>query len=230
VDGYALTADGNIIHTRAKLRYRIEDPIRYTFYFVDASAVVTNALNNALIQSAAGFTVDDVLTRDVAGFREAVRRRVTELLEKENLGVAVDQCDVQSRPPRQLQQAFDNVVKAEVVRSKVLNDAYSYTNQILTKAGADAESRINLAQSDRVRLVNEVASQAARFNDVLPKYEANPTLFVQQRLNETMGRVLTNVQDKIFLPERADGKSRELRLLLNREPVKPKAETPGQQP
>src|SRR5438105_363165 len=29
VDGYALTADGNIVHTRATLTYRISDPVRY---------------------------------------------------------------------------------------------------------------------------------------------------------------------------------------------------------
>ena len=39
-----------------------------------------------------------------------------------------------------------------------------------------------------------------------------------------MGRVLTNAQDKIFLAESADGKPKELRLLLNREPPKPKTE------
>jgi hypothetical protein len=39
---------------------------------------------------------------------------------------------------------------------------------------------------------------------------------------------MTNVEDKIFLPERADGKARELRLLLSREPKKPAA--PDDQP
>jgi hypothetical protein len=34
--------------------------------------------------------------------------------------------------------------------------------------------------------------------------------------------VLTNVQDKIFLPQRGDGKPRELRLQLNREPLQSK--------
>jgi hypothetical protein len=37
-----------------------------------------------------------------------------------------------------------------------------------------------------------------------------------------MPQMLTNVQDKIFLPQRADGKPRELRLQLNREPPQPK--------
>ena len=39
-----------------------------------------------------------------------------------------------------------------------------------------------------------------------------------------LGRVLGNVSEKIFLAERADGKTRELRLLLNREPPRRKAE------
>ncbi len=224
VDGYALTADGNIVHTRAMLAYRIEDPVRYVFSFVNASNAVQNALNEALIYTASKFAVDDILTRDIAGFREAVRRRVSELVEKRVLGVVVEQCDVQSRPPVKLKEDFANVLKAEITRNKVLNDARSYENQVLSKAAADANSRLNLAQSDSSRLVAEVSSRAEQFQQLLPKYQENPALFVQQRLTETLGRALTNVQDKIFLPESTDGKTRELRLLLNREPPKPKTE------
>jgi hypothetical protein len=61
-----------------------------------------------------------------------------------------------------------------------------------------------------------------RFTDLLPKYESNPGLFAQVTLVQAMGPILTNVQDKIFLPARADGKPRELRLMLNREPPEPK--------
>src|SRR5439155_150545 len=34
-DGYGLTADGNIVHTRATLSYRISDPVTYVFNFVN---------------------------------------------------------------------------------------------------------------------------------------------------------------------------------------------------
>jgi membrane protease subunit HflK len=224
VDGHALTGDGNIIHTRATLTYRISDPIRYVLGLANASNAVQNALDNALLSAAAHFKVDDILTRDVIGFSEAVRRRVTELAEQQNLGVNIEQCPVQSIPPRQLKDAFYNVNKADQARGKVLNDARSYQNQVLSRASADAASRINLAESDRVRLVNEISSRAEQFQDLLPKYRANPELFEQQRRIETFGRVLTNVQDKIFLPASTDGKTKELRLLLNREPFKPKTE------
>ncbi len=223
-DGYVMTADANIIHSRATLTYRITDPIRYVFSFVNASNTVQSLLDNALVHAAASYKVDDVLTRDVAGFQEEVRRRAMQLVHKQELGITVEQCAIQSMPPRQLKDAFASVLKAEVMRGKTLDEARSYENQVTNKAGADAESLINLAQSDRARLVSDVAAQAQRFEEILPQYRRHPELFEQQRLTETLGKVLTNVQDKIFLTEGANGKAKELRLLLNREPPKPKTE------
>jgi hypothetical protein len=76
--------------------------------------------------------------------------------------------------------------------------------------------------------VQSLAAEAERFKGLLPNYQSNPQLFVQQNLVQTMARVLTNVTDKIYLPTTTDGKPIELRLLLNREPPKPKTETPAQ--
>jgi membrane protease subunit HflK len=226
VDGYAITADSNIIHSRATLTYRIKDPIRYVFSFVNASNAVQNTLDNALLYAASRFRVDDILTRDIAGFQESVRRRATQLADQQDLGIVIEQCVVQSVPPRQLRDAFANVLKAEVMRSKVLNEARSAENQLTNKASADAESLLNLAQSERTRLVRDTSAEAKRFQEILPQFRDHPALFAQQRLTETLGRVLTNVQDKIFLADSADGKPKELRLLLNREVQNPITEQP----
>ena len=227
-DGYLVTADDNIIHARATLYYRVEDPVRFVFGFVNGSNVVQNALNSALIYSAAQFAVDDILLRDVAGFRDAVRARAAQLLDGQEIGVVVEQCDVETVPPRQLAPAFREVLQAGVARGTQLNDARSYENQVLSKATADARSRINLAESERIRIVRGLNSAATNFSAILPEYERNPALFVQQRLSETMGRAMTNVQDKYFLPQRADGKPRELRLMLSREIPKAGTEPEGQ--
>src|SRR6516162_2280812 len=64
VDGYVLTSDRNIIHTRATLTYHISDPVTYVFNFVNASNAIQNALNNALIHVASTFKVDDILVSD----------------------------------------------------------------------------------------------------------------------------------------------------------------------
>jgi membrane protease subunit HflK len=223
MDGYTLTADANIIHVRSTLSYHVVDPKRYIFGFVAATNVVENALNNAIVYASANFKVDDILTKDKTGFQKAIEKRATELLDKQNAGVAVDQCDVQTTWPRQpaVKAAFTAVFSAQVLRDKALQEASSYTNQVLTSASATSNAIVNLAESRRAQYVSDLSSRATNFLNILPLYQTNADLFVQQRFNDTMGRVLTNIQEKIYVPERADGKTRDLWLQLNREPSKP---------
>jgi membrane protease subunit HflK len=225
IDGYLITSDNNIVHSRATLTYRINDPIQFVFGFVNSPNAVQAALDNALVYEAAHYKVDDVLTRDVIGFNEAVQRRATELIQQRNLGIVVEQCVVKSIAPRQVKDAFASVIKAEINRNTTLTAALNRQNEITNKANADAQSLINLAQSERALLVNDVSAQARRFEELLPQYKDHPSLFVQQRLTDALGRALTNVQDKIFISEGTAGNPKETRFLFNREPAKaPKPE------
>ena len=227
VDGYAFTADRNIIHTRATLNYHIDDPIKYIFDFASASNSIQNALDNALLFTTAKFNVDDILTRDVAGFQDAVLQRVSDLVEREHLGIVIDNCQVHSIPPRQLKDVFAQVTIARQNQSKQINDANTYQDKTLLEAAAQASAITNEAATASANYVKYVKADARAFTELLPKYEGNPNLFVQQRLVEAMSQALTNVQDKIFLSTRADGKPRELRLMLNREPPKPQTAAPN---
>lgn len=223
IDGYAITGDGNIIHARATLLYHIEDPIRYEFEFTNAPLAVQNALDNALVYAAARFKVDDVLTREITRFQDTVRARVNELVQQQNLGIVIEQCQVRSIPPRNLKGAFDSVLTAVATRDKLHLEALTYENKALADAGATASGLTNIALSESNNLVRGVDAEAKRFTELLPQYKANPALFANVLLSQTIGQVLTNVQDKIYLPERADGKPRELRLQLSREPAAPPA-------
>jgi membrane protease subunit HflK len=226
IDSYALTADRNIIHVSATLRYHIDDPIQYVFHFESASNAVQNALDNALLYTAAQFNVDDILINGVERFKDAVQSRATDLVGQENLGIVIDQCEVQSIAPRQLTDIFAQVTIARTRRDQALLDAHSYENQVTNAASAQAVTLINEAQSARARYVSSITAEAKRFNGLLLKYEGNPGLFEQQTFLRMIGPTLTNVQDKWFLPQRADGKSREIRLQLNREPPEPKPAGP----
>lgn len=233
IDGYAITADRNIIHTRATVYYQIKDPIRAVFDFSartnsplgldGVSNIVQNAVNNALLYTAAHFDVDAVLYSDVAGFQEAVKKRVIDLADKENLGVTIQQCNVESIPPRQLQGIFDKVTEARQNRNKVLDDAHTYENQVTNSADAQASAIINEAQSASVLYVQSVQADAKAFSDLLPNYLINPGLFEQQQLVQVMGQALTNANFKAYVPTTAGGEPMELRLLLNREPPGPKS-------
>ncbi|HLP78278.1 MAG TPA: protease modulator HflK [Candidatus Paceibacterota bacterium] len=226
-DGYAITSDGNIIHSRATLSYHIEDPSQYIFGFVSATNQIQNILNNALIQTVAQFKVDEILTTDVTRFNDTLTQRVRELLDQQNLGVAVDRCLAESIAPRQLKLIFDRVVTAGQTRRTALNQAQQYANQVLSQAAAESLSLTNTAEIERVSYVREVTSMANNFDKILksPEYNQNPQLYVQKTLHESLSRSMTTAE-KWVLPTAANGKNPEVRLMLNREPPKSKSATP----
>lgn len=200
-DGYLLTGDANVIHVRGNLAYHIREPgLQYVFGFSDASNLVQNAFNSAMVYAASHYKVDDVLTRDFAGFRELIQRRMGELIEQQQLGIVVDQIDLQAIPPRQLKEQFTAVAEAEARRGNELNKAREYESQTINTARANANARRAMAQADRTRLVQSVAAEADRFTHLLPQYRSNPDLFVRQYRSETVHRVWTNAQEKWILP------------------------------
>jgi membrane protease subunit HflK len=223
-DGYLLTGDGNIIHARATLRYRIAEPgLRYMLGFSNAAEVVQHAFNNALLYAAARYRVDDALTRDQAGFRETARNRLQELAKQLDLGITEIQVDnMQVIPPRQLKDAFARVSEAEVLRSKQLNEARTYENQTISRARADAEARKNAGETDRTRLVQLIAADVERFTNNLPAYRTNRELFTEQRRAEVLGTIFTNAQEKIVALNGGQATNRTLWLQIYRELPKPR--------
>lgn len=222
-DGYTITADGNIIHVRTELRYTIVDPLSYLMNFVQASNVVQNILDNALFFASSQFTVDQALTSDRTAFQERVLARVRNLAEERRLGINIQQGDVRVIAPRQTRAAFDAALAAEIERRKALDDANAYAGRIVSTASGEAQSVVNAGKTEFARIVEGVSAEARYFKDQLPHYQNNPQLFAQRVQVETLGRVMTNVQRKILVQQRADGKPTELRLNLNDEPVRPVA-------
>ncbi|HTQ49970.1 MAG TPA: protease modulator HflK [Candidatus Acidoferrales bacterium] len=228
VDGYVITADRNILHVRATLYYQVDNPVRYALKFASASNTVQNALNNALLYTAAHFKVDDVLYYDFAAFQDAVEQRVSTLADQERLGITVKQCTVDKAPPRQLADVFAQVTEARQNQTRVLDDAHTYENGVTNNAGAQAAAIVSEAQSARNRYVQSLQAEAKAFSALLPNYQINPNLFKQQKLLQVMGEALTNADFKAYLPTSANGEPLELRLLLNREPPGPKTGAAGQ--
>jgi modulator of FtsH protease HflK len=231
VDGYTLAGDGDILHAKATLTYRINDPISYVFNFANATNLLQHILDNALFYASARFSADDALFRNKLAFQESVQARVQRMVERLRLGVRIESGEVRvdTEPPIDVAEAFNNVVKAQNQGDIKIQEAETYARGATNKAVGDATVILRGGLTSSNNLVAAVASEADRFHKLLPLYEANPALFKQRFLVEKMGPILTNALYKIFLPDRADGKPWELRLQLSKEPEIPKKETPKSQ-
>ncbi len=221
-DGYAVSADGNIIHARATVRYRITDPLSYEFEFLNVTRILTNVVNNALIYAASRMTADAILYTDKAAYRDLVLGRVAQKVSDLRLGIALEPSDVETKAPADVRPAFEQVVAASQDRSRAVRTAEGDRDEMLRKAIGEAQEITNRGLSASNRLVSRIESEVSRFNDLLPHYRRDRDLLEQRLLLTTVGRVLTNANDKFFHPPRVD----ELRLQLSREPItRPPAET-----
>ncbi|HEX3719520.1 MAG TPA: protease modulator HflK [Verrucomicrobiae bacterium] len=214
---YALTADTNIIHVVGTVRYRITDPIAFHFDYANAAVFITNDLNNALLFASSQMAVDDILTKNRAAFREQVKDRVTQLIDSQNLGVTIDQVDVDASPPLYLAPKFNELDQAMVKRDNIMNQAQSYANTTLATAEGQAATRVYAADAIRKRSVDMVAAQADTFQKLRDQYERNPRFFERIRQMSLMETLYTNVDNKITMPPN----SRELRLQVSPEPQPP---------
>ena len=144
------------------------------------------------------------------------------------LGVSIESLTLKTSPPRQVKQAFDQVIAAEQELSKSINGARGYANEVSSKANGESNAVVNAGLAERSRLLQTVTADAQSFTNQLASFEKDRNLFTQRRLTESLERVMTNASEKWFMPERKDGQPRELRLQMNPEPRKPTIKAPGQ--
>jgi membrane protease subunit HflK len=225
VDGYVLSGDGNIVHARATLSYRITDPVRYAFHFGQVTNLLQGVLDNALIYAAARFSADDALYLNKLAFQESVLARVDTMLDRLQLGVTVDPREVRTRPPLFIEDAFDNVLRAQQEGDLKIQEAQSYARGATNRAAGEASALVRDGLTRSNYLVQTLSAEAKSFEGLLPAYERDPELFQQRLLAEVTARVLTNAQMKTYVPQSPDGRPWELRLMVNKEP-----EVPQQQP
>jgi membrane protease subunit HflK len=232
VQGYTVTGDGNIIHARATLKYRLEPNAAadYAFKYSDVTGVITNILNNALFYASARFTADGAIFTDRIRFQDLVAQRVNQLLLERQMGLILpaDSLQVETSAPINVLPAFDDVTKAFQEAGQRKSEAEGYARSAINTALGQAQVVRADAITRSNQLVRTVAADADSFTSQLPFYLKNPQLYMERLRIETIQRVLTNAQETYFIPNRVDGKTRELRLQLSRQPQKPIAREPGQ--
>lgn len=224
IDGYTLTSDGNIIHVRATLKYRITDPVKYTFDYANTTNLLQNVLDSALFHTSAQFTAEAALYGDKTAFREKVRDRVQAAIEQHKLGVTLEPLDVVTIAPINVRPSFEAVQQSDLDRNQKINAAQGDAGKLLREALGEAQSLLSAGRSESNQVVQAVSAEAATFLELLPHYRDDAHLFRQRVLTEKLQIVYTNAQDKFFITDKGDGSKRQVRLQINREPVKPKSQ------
>ena len=229
VDGYLLTGDANIIHTRLALRYTIIDPVSYLFSYHDTRRLIQALLDHSVICIAAGLTIDDALRRDIEGFRQAVLKHLSEQPAVSTIGIQIQGLDVIAlSPPRQVKRAFDAVIEAEQERSRSINQAQAYALRSKEEARGESARIVSAARTFQSQIVHNAKADATYFENVYEQYTQSPDVISRILYDDRIARIITQCKEKYIFTTGADAthKKRQLRVQLNTAPSVPQTNNP----
>lgn len=202
-----LTNDENIVDVTMAVQYTIKNledlifnvgNVRYAGVLDD---VVRGATESALREVVGGTKMDDLLTEG----RNVVDANTEELLQtvldRYQTGIQIESVEIQdAKPPREVRDAFDDVVKADQDKVTLVNQAEAYANDLLPRARGRAARISQEAEAYRVTVVAEAEGQAERFTQVLDQYSLAPEITRKRLYLETMENVLSKT-NKVLIDQ-----------------------------
>jgi regulator of protease activity HflC (stomatin/prohibitin superfamily) len=220
-DGYTLTADANLMHSRWVVRYTVSNPSQWYFGFANRKDFLRDELEHAVIRTSAHVPIDKALRTDMEAFRAVVAQTLQRHCRHLNAGIHIQRVDMEAvTPPLQVADAFNAVIAAEQDRSRDISSARAYAARQRNEAKGQADRIRSEGRAWRRRIVSEVSASADYFDAVYNKFQQRPAITVYTLWQDVLRRTLQQVQDKYLISKRENG-NRELRLLLSPDPQKP---------
>ena len=197
-----VTGDLNSALVEWVVQYRISNPEQYLFD-VRQPAQTLRDLSEAVMREVIGDrTVDEIITIGRQEIEEAVLLRLTELANRYQLGISINQVQLKNvNPPEPVQPSFNEVNRAQQDRENSINLANGEYNKAVPRVRGEADQKIRAAEGYRFQRINEAEGDVTAFNQVLTQYLKSPDVTRIRLYLETMATVLPQAKQQIIVDD-----------------------------
>jgi membrane protease subunit HflK len=216
--------------------------------------LLEHLFEDAVVTAMVNYTIDEAISSQDR-IPKHVKKLLQEKLDQIESGMAVVSVQLTDITwPRQVDNAFLASIKASQESQKTISEAKGYAENTLNETAGpiaaqliktlgdettreeekellwsqlagQAQEKIAGARAYRTKIVETAKANAEYLQKLLPEYRKRPELVVQKIYQDAIEYVLNNVDEKIIILPTKGTKSREIRVLLNRDPtLKPKSE------
>ena len=188
-----LTQDENIVEVKMSVQYVIDDPTSFVLKVLEPEISLQHAAQSALRHVVGGTGMDMVLTGGRARIAVEVDERLQRYLNLYETGITVSKVTVDdSKPPGQVQAAFDDVIKAREDEERVKNEAQAYANGIVPEARGGAQRVLEEALAYKQQVIANAEGEAQRFTKLLEEYAKAPEVTRKRLYLDAVQSVLSN--------------------------------------
>ena len=225
--GEMLTEDENIVDLPLTVQYNIADPKAFALNVRDPEQSLRHATDSALRHVVGSSKLDDVVSIGREQLSVEVQQRLQEYLDSYGTGIQVVKINIQeAKPPEEVKEAYDDVIKAREDQERSINEAQAYSNGIIPEARGRAQRLLEEAKGYKAKVTVEAKGEAKRFEDLLTQYQKAPEVTRERLYLDTMQEVMSK-SSKVMVD--VDGSNNMMYLpldkLIQQQPAKSRATT-----
>ncbi len=195
-----LTGDENIVDVQFIVQYRIKDARDYLFNISNPFKTVKDAAEAAMRAVIGNNQINAVLTTQKFVIQEKTMHLLQHILDTYHSGVQVVAVKLQDvHPPKEVLDAFKDVASAREDKSRFINQAMAYRNEIIPKARGEAALILNDAQAYKETKIRQAQGETSRFLSLLKEYKKAPEVTRRRLYLETMQYILEHVKHKVII-------------------------------
>jgi membrane protease subunit HflK len=188
-----LTEDENIIEMEIAVQYKVKDAADYLFRVRSPDPTLKQATESALREIIGRSKMDYVLTEGRGDIVVQAREMIQQIIDEYQTGLVITSVNMQdAQPPEEVQNAFEDAIKAREDEQRFINEAQAYANDIIPKARGDARSRLEDAMGYRQSVIARAEGEASRFEQLLTEYKKSPEVTRQRLYLDAVEQVLAN--------------------------------------
>ena len=197
--GPMLTEDENIIEVPLTVQYKINNLQDFVLNVDNPEISLQQSTESALRHVVGSTAMDQVLTEGREVLAVEVQERLQRFLDMYRTGITVTQVNVQNaQAPREVQESFDDVIRAREDEQREKNQAETYANGVIPEARGQAQRLREEANGYRDEMISRAEGEADRFTKLVAEYRKAPEVTRQRLYLDTMQEVLSN-SSKVLL-------------------------------
>lgn len=187
-----LTRDENLVSVALVVQYRIGDLEAYLFNVSDPIESLQQATSSALRQVIGTTKLDEIITEGRELWGSNVQESLIAILKSYKTGIKVVNVSPQpARAPENVQDAFDDAIKAQEDEKRFKEQARAYEASVVPIAEGNAKRITAESKATAEQVVLRAKGSVAEFLALLPEYLRSPAVTGERLYLETMQRVLS---------------------------------------
>jgi modulator of FtsH protease HflK len=186
-----LTKDENYVDVRLAVQYQVKDAKQFIFNVVNPALTLKQVTESALRGVVGSSTMDFVLTQGRSEIVTLIKKEIQDVMDSYQSGVQITSVNLQdAQPPEQVQNSFEDAIKAREDEQRLINEAEAYSNDVVPKARGAAARKIQEAEGYKEQVIAQAQGETSRFTKLLAEYIKAPDVTRKRLYIESMESVL----------------------------------------